>query len=101
MLVLLLRPRYGAPTTITVEHMDENRFEVTTKKDDKPTQLIIADVNSLMMYINIIIRTSMFSRIEVFAKDVFPERTCIFHHNLPVLSQCVYIWSLTAANLSN
>lgn len=109
-LVLIFR-QHGAnnrfhatiPTVVITEKDDDGggqKYEVVTKKTaHEVVRIIISDVNTLLMYINVLANTTPFLRIDVCAKDVFPERTSIFNNPRAqgLLSQCVYIWSLTAS----
>jgi hypothetical protein len=82
--------------------MEGGTYEVVTKKTthESPVRLIISDLNTLLMYINVLASTIYFWRIDVCAKDVFPDKTSVFNNPRAssLLSQCVYIWSLTTSN---
>ncbi len=90
------------PTVVVTEMEGGGTYEVVTKKTthESPVRLIISDLNTLLMYINVLASTIHFWRIDVCAKDVFPDRTSIFNNprSPSLLSQCVYIWSLTASS---
>lgn len=127
-LVLIFRQpgRFHTPTaaipTVVITEKPNQTYEVVTKKssgheagrglygtDGRPgaagtevVRLIISDVNTLLMYINVLASTIPFWRIDVCAKDVFLERTSVYNNprGSSLLSQCVYIWSLTTTSTS-
>ena len=90
--------------TVVITEKDNQTYEVVTKKSaNEAVRLIISDLNTLLMYINVLANTIPFWRIDVCAKDVFPDRTSVFNNPRAngLLSQCVYIWSLTTTKSSD